>query len=685
MTNDMTTIIRTYNDTELLQYLQLIENEGNHQKVMEMCTHYVYGSGKKDCTTLMLALTLNKSKEVISKLIEIGGRELVMVMSNQIYGYSNALHYACMKLNISNDIVLKLIEVGGRELVMMNSILGTALHCVCKNSSLSMNIVSKLIDVGGSELVNMRNPQWGETALHEACKNQSVFVDVISKLVEVGGRDLVHMKDERYGFNPLHRACQNKDASIDVVSKLIEVGGPELVLIENHSETALHYACSRNESMSRIDIVSKLIEVGGRELVMMNSMTGTALHFACNNVSLSIDIVSKLIEVGGPELVNTKNLQSWSRTALHEACKNKYASIDIISKLIEVGGRDLVHIKDQRFGFTALHEACQNENASIEIVSKLIEVGGQELVLVNSDFHGTALNCICYNENVLIDIVTKLIDVGGRGLFLVNSRYHGTVLHSACKNRNVSIKVASKLIEVAGRELLMAKNEHGDIPLYLGFFDENYQYFPRRYNDTFTLWVKECILANIGGEFGIGGLFHVARQEIQNRIYDDWEELSPALNTAVESFQEKQPLILHAAILAKAPLHIIQNITRHFEYSALKTDSYGRYAVEVALEENLGFSEGLQDIVKATTLSQHQDSRIIQSAARHGLKWRHHMKELAEMNVDEIMGGHDSLSGLRLFMVAAMGDCYDLSSIYGMMKMCPEINDVARPKKRKLK
>ena len=50
------------------------------------------------------------------------------------------------------------------------------------------------------------------------------------------------------------------------------------------------------------------------------------------------------------------------------------------------------------------------------------------------------------------------------------------------------------------------------------------------------------------------------------------------------------------------------------------------------------------------------------------------MKQLAEANVDEIVNGHDALTGLQLFMIAAMGDYYDLSAIYGMMKMKPEMN-----------
>ena len=103
----------------------------------------------------------------------------------------------------------------------------------------------------------------------------------------------------------------------------------------------------------------------------------------------------------------------------------------------------------------------------------------------------------------------------------------------------------------------------------------------------------------------------------------------------------------------------------------MKVDSLGRYPIEVALEEGLEYSKGLKEVVEATAMARQQQPRIIHSAAQYGLKWRYHMKELAEAYTDEIVNGCDGLTGLHLFMVAAMGECYDLSAIYGMMKMSP--------------
>ena len=77
--------IREYSNAELLQYLQDIENEENYKKVMQECM-FRWSRGfsvllpQSRCTSLMLALDLGKSVEVILKLIDIGGKELVMRM-----------------------------------------------------------------------------------------------------------------------------------------------------------------------------------------------------------------------------------------------------------------------------------------------------------------------------------------------------------------------------------------------------------------------------------------------------------------------------------------------------------------------------------------------------------------------------------------------------------------------------
>lgn len=90
----------------------------------------------------------------------------------------------------------------------------------------------------------------------------------------------------------------------------------------------------------------------------------------------------------------------------------------------------------------------------------------------------------------------------------------------------------------------------------------------------------------------------------------------------------------------------------------------------MALEEFLDWNNGLQQIVEATAVLLHQHPSIF-TAAKYGLKWSHHMKEQVQVNTENevVMNGNDSLTGLRLFMVAAMGEKHDLDAIYSIMIM----------------
>ena len=499
------------------------------------------------------------------------------------------------------------------------------------------------------------------------------MIQYLQEIEDEANHEMVRQRYSGRDYSALIMAL-NCDKSVEVLLKLIDIGGEELVMMHSdYHGTSLHAAIG-SENVS-LDIISKLIEVGRHELLMMgDQFDRTALHCACENENPSIGIVSKLIEAGGRELVMKNN--EFRGTALHYAAcgDNGSMSQGIVLKLIEAGGRELVIMSKKYGGETALHFACGNRNMSQVIVLNLIEAGGKELLMTRDKDGKTALHYACGHGNVSLDIISKLIDVGGKEMVRMSDRYGKTALHFAvCRNGDVSLDIISKLIEVGGQELLTHKSQNGDIALHYGyFFFESFG----RCDDSFVLLVKECILANVGGEFGIGGLFHVATKKVQNIIYKKWQKLLPALKLAIESLQEEhQPPLLHAVILARAPTHVICDIVNQFEYSLLKTDRIGRYPIEVAFQESLGWREGLKLIVEATVAAQRQKwcpSRILNSAAWYGLKWKNHMKELAEANVEEIMNGYDDLTGLHLFMIAAMGENNDLSAIYGVMRMSPE-------------
>ena len=392
----------------------------------------------------------------------------------------------------------------------------------------------------------------------------------------------------------------------------------------------------------------------------------------------SQEVIFKLIHMGGKELVLWRHLNN--TTALHYACRHKSPSLEVISKLIQVGGRDLVHARDV-FALTALHIACENKFMTLDIISKLLEAGGKELVMVNNQY-GTALHYACGNAKISPEIVPNLIDVGGKDLVMVHNSSWGTALHRVCWNGSSHLMDhVSKLVEVGGRELLIMKNRFGRTALQHGCLHTK-MFQEAKCHDAFEFLFQECILEEIGGEFEIGGLFTSHRIN-QSTVYHNWAKYLPVLKSIVASLQgqTQPPPILHAAILNQAPLNIIESIIQEFEYSVLKRDSLNRLPIEVAfLEENI-CHKSLHKVIQATSAAQPYNS-IAYIAAHYGLKWKYSnlenygMNKLAcetAKNVTEVLDSHDSLTGLRLFMVAAMGDWNDLGSIYNIMKMSPQI------------
>ena len=324
------------------------------------------------------------------------------------------------------------------------------------------------------------------------------------------------------------------------------------------------------------------------------------------------------------------------------------------------------------FGRTAFQKAL-NLKKSERVVLKLIEVGGLELV-TQKDVDGcTAFYWACMRK-ASIKVILKLIEVGGREIVMAKNNNGYTTLHCAC-NFKLTTEVFKKLIEIGGHQLLKEKNMDGRIALHSGCFIFS-SINSDTYNDCLILLIKEGILAQVGGEFGIGGFFNCCAPNdvvVQNRIYEEWDDFAPLIETAFKSLsKEQKPPILQAAIIAKAPKHIIKDIINRFDCIWAK-DSLNRHPIDVAIKEKFGFDELMQQI-EAIAISQKRP--VIHMAAEFGLKWRSHMRELSELNPEEILNGSDNCTGLRIFMLAAMNDgCTDLSSIYGLMRISPELSE----------
>ena len=95
----------------------------------------------------------------------------------------------------------------------------------------------------------------------------------------------------------------------------------------------------------------------------------------------------------------------------------------------------------------------------------------------------------------------------------------------------------------------------------------NSESFKNVFGETFTF--RERILAEIGGEFEICGLFNTARDDEQYTNNGKQEKFSLYLDTSISEV-ESSISILQTTIIAKIPQHIILDIIDRFDSICIK-------------------------------------------------------------------------------------------------------------------
>lgn len=461
--------------------------------------------------------------------------------------------------------------------------------------------------------------------------------------------------------SPYTVKTDDKDDNLFMTRQSIETPTRSIVpkvLFYPYGMNALHEACNRNET----EKILSLLYTNGDKLVMdKDSDDRTPLHYAVTNSNVSIEAISKIIEIGGKTLVVEKDC--YGENALHIACQRK-ASIKIIDKLIENGGDDIIFAKDNE-GSTPLHKCASMYNPSIEVISKLLTVGGEKLLMEKDNKGQTTLHrCACNGSS--IDVVSKLIELGGKRLVMEKDKDEMTALHRIKCTKNASVSVVSKLLELGGRELIIEKDKSGKIPLHNHVCDA--VFCTGTTHDIIRLLIDVGIEEQVGGEFSIGGIFNVAPDSLQFEIYEVWEDVIFPIIIENKSLMETQP-ILHAAIIGKAPPFIMRDLIDNLDCLTTR-DSMGRYPIDVAISDALKWNGGMKEIVEGMAVKENRS--IINVALHYGLKWSNHMKEILESSLKGNEMERDQMTGLELFMLAAVGDGCDLNVVYCTLTHNPQ-------------
>ncbi|GFH44439.1 predicted protein [Chaetoceros tenuissimus] len=233
-----------------------------------------------DATILEIAMHKRANYEVIKKLVEVGGKELLSLSTRSL------LHLAVVEYggNVVTSIVKLFLEVGGRDLLMREEhwypihqngglfqFLSSDKHRFHLPDEEILNIMNLCIDVGGRDFV-LNKTKIGQTILHEfRFFHDEQFIPLVGRILDYGGMDLFKVKSQ--GGTILHclaRARQIHSSYWDIFQF-----NKEIVMIDDESRTALHEACANifhgqfdhNITATRkLEFILLLLRYGGKEL-----------------------------------------------------------------------------------------------------------------------------------------------------------------------------------------------------------------------------------------------------------------------------------------------------------------------------------------------------------------------------------------------------------------------------------
>ena len=287
-------------------------------------TDYVF---YKHATLLEIALHKHAHIQVIRDLVEVGGKDLLLMSDRSL------IQGAIIEHDDAVEIVKLFFEVGGHGLVMTerswhhNNQDATVTLDLFQYLNLKKNLMYKkpsyyntakimnmLLNAGKKDLVMKKNEK-RQSILHQfKYFDMSTFVPIVQQIKTIAGNELLSSKVDN-GDTVLHtlaRFYPQNNSKVFVSLEYWETLAcdKDLVMIQNtDGKTALHEACENSE----INAIKVLVKTGGKELVWKRDKVGnTALHLLSFRVSREKDAdnfqaLKHIVEAGGMEILHALN------------------------------------------------------------------------------------------------------------------------------------------------------------------------------------------------------------------------------------------------------------------------------------------------------------------------------------------------------------------------------------------
>ncbi|GFH46426.1 hypothetical protein CTEN210_02900 [Chaetoceros tenuissimus] len=341
-----------------------------------------------------MALRWGAPLPTIKYLIDIEGPDAISI------GECSWLHTAMMYECISFEVVKLLVDIGGKDLVMMQSARlehrkRTALHIhLGVGFWRHQKIIELLVRVGGVELLEIEDEDGYRIVDYCLEHERALIFNFLRNTYDARFFSTQkHLKTLQSLFvkaTPKEIYCWIARSEFDKVNNYLHDGEVSREAKQRcfnyrdsqYNRSAFFYLCVYNDPGR---IAASIIDLMGTDFLMISEAHGyTYLHATCkylngygdHELQLQHGLVQLLLGQGGTALLCATNY--YEETALHNLLSCNRVNFDSINLMVDIGGKDFL-LKTDMNRRTALHLASMQREPNKDVLLYLISEGGSDL------------------------------------------------------------------------------------------------------------------------------------------------------------------------------------------------------------------------------------------------------------------------------------------------------------------
>ena len=309
-------------------------------------------------TTLILAITKSAPTDIITSLIDKGGKDLVMVNKDK-NKWTTALHWACREgASVDVEVVKHLLDVGGDELIVIKDDGGKTALAIAKHYNASAEVKDAIRTFDFNTNI----------------KSNRLNLGLLESFVNGWGIDGLFTRLNDEGSPPIKLIAES-NPSVDATRYIIEKGAVEMGETEKYRDK---YPTLRSEWNHLLEkaLISATKEGDPDRCGVLMSLVNKE-YWGAIRVFMMIESIQS--DTRKKNVFHRDSDNDDKNTVLHVAMKH-FAPFDTVKQLSEYGGKELTLIQNEE-NKTAYEIACE-VGANSKIIEFLSSMSNEETLFL---------------------------------------------------------------------------------------------------------------------------------------------------------------------------------------------------------------------------------------------------------------------------------------------------------------